>query len=185
MTLRQQEWFLKTCSKCNVEKPFVLFTKSKRCSLGVSGWCKSCHNEYNRDWGLRTGKKQKDKARYARNRQDGKYNRYRLRQYDLTPEQFDDMFERQGKACAICRSTVTAKGKLWAVDHDHTTGKVRAILCSNCNSGLGLFKDSTERLRAATSYLESFEEVTYEEPPPGAAFFGGNDDRKSVLREAS
>lgn len=78
---------------------------------------------------------------------------YRLkRQYSLSAEQFTDMFQRQGNACALCKSSTTAHH--WAVDHNHKTGAVRAILCHNCNVGIGHLQDNPELLRSAANYIE-------------------------------
>lgn len=57
----------------------------------------------------------------------------------------------QSERCAICRE-VPAKGRL-QVDHDHATGRIRGLLCGNCNKAMGLFRDDPERLRSAISYL--------------------------------
>ena len=65
------------------------------------------------------------------------------RNYGLTPEQFSRLPEE----CEICGST-----ERLVVDHCHTTGKVRGRLCSKCNTGLGMFKDSFEILRKALDY---------------------------------
>jgi hypothetical protein len=70
--------------------------------------------------------------------------------YNLTPEEFESMAAALGGRCAICR---TAPERL-VVDHDHTTGRVRGLLCDGCNTGLGKFADSPERLRAAIDYLK-------------------------------
>lgn len=59
--------------------------------------------------------------------------------------------EAEGK-CAIC--SIERSGKNHALDHDHKTGKLRGILCNNCNTGLGMFGDDPVRLRAAAEYLE-------------------------------
>lgn len=72
--------------------------------------------------------------------------------YGMTVQQFHDLLESQGQACAICR-TLDWGIKGPAVDH-HTTGVVRGILCGSCNNGLGRFKDDPARLRAAAEYLE-------------------------------
>jgi hypothetical protein len=73
--------------------------------------------------------------------------------------QFDDMLHSQHGMCAICGASPDAEqyGVL-AVDHCHTTGKVRGLLCANCNNGLGRFKDNPEALEAAAAYLRKYRE---------------------------
>jgi hypothetical protein len=63
------------------------------------------------------------------------------------------MLEAQGSLCLICQGEFTASG--FHVDHCHSTGRVRGLLCSNCNRGLGMFQDDPNVLRAALSYLAS------------------------------
>jgi hypothetical protein len=74
------------------------------------------------------------------------------RQYGVDAATIMGMWEAQGRRCAICR---TALGLKFAVDHCHETGRVRGLLCSTCNIGLGLFADNPERLRTAVGYLET------------------------------
>jgi hypothetical protein len=62
------------------------------------------------------------------------------------------MFAQQDGKCAICK--LISKQKL-CVDHDHSTGKVRGLLCKKCNWGIGLFGDKPNFLRTAADYLES------------------------------
>lgn len=60
--------------------------------------------------------------------------------------------------CAVCRAaTVGCKGRKLFVDHCHITGKIRGLLCHNCNAGIGHFKDSKERLLLAIRYIEDHE----------------------------
>jgi len=77
--------------------------------------------------------------------------RRRLRKYGLTQDIYDAMWAAQGHRCAICR-TNRPGGKGWCIDHCHDSDVVRGILCNNCNSGLGLFKDDANTLRAAAVY---------------------------------
>jgi len=67
------------------------------------------------------------------------------------------MLEKQGGVCAVCKRPETARNqygiKRLAVDHDHETGKVRGLLCSKCNTGLGALDDNTGRLQACINYL--------------------------------
>ena len=63
------------------------------------------------------------------------------------------MLDEQGGGCAICQKTPEENGRRLAVDHNHTTGDVRGLLCTQCNVGLGNLGDSVERLRSAIRYL--------------------------------
>jgi hypothetical protein len=86
--------------------------------------------------------------------------RSRLKRYGLTLETYTALYEQQGCACAICkqplklRNTQEDRTLNTHVDHCHTTGKVRGLLCSGCNLGLGHFKDDHERLTSAIAYLK-------------------------------
>lgn len=80
--------------------------------------------------------------------------RYRLaKRYGLTPEQVDEMLLAQGGRCAVCQ-TDNPGARTWHVDHCHGSGRIRGLLCGNCNRGLGLFADDPSVLRAAINYLE-------------------------------
>ena len=79
-------------------------------------------------------------------------HRRRLKRYGLTEEQYADLLVKQNNRCAIC-STPIVTGRHCHVDHDHTTGKVRGVLCNHCNLMLGHAKDSTEVLLKAVEYL--------------------------------
>lgn len=70
-------------------------------------------------------------------------------------DEYDRMLERQGGVCAICGNGASdAIRKNLAVDHCHGTGRVRGLLCGNCNTGLGSFKDDPVLLRRAIKYLK-------------------------------
>lgn len=102
---------------------------------------------YGRRW--RDENKDKQRANYQRRK-----SAYRARaiksEYGIDVSQFDAMRESQNGACAICLEPFT---KMPHVDHCHSTGKVRALLCPDCNIGLGRFKDNPSRLEAAAAYL--------------------------------
>jgi hypothetical protein len=74
--------------------------------------------------------------------------------FGITPEQYDEMLAAQGGVCASC-STDKPGGPygIFAVDHDHSTGKVRGLLCKNCNLAIGMLGDSAEGVRKALAYL--------------------------------
>ena len=72
------------------------------------------------------------------------------KKYGVSKEQWEEMYEQQEGKCAIC-------GKLpkkICVDHDHKTGKVRGLLCDECNRALGFFYDNIKSLKNAINYLE-------------------------------
>ena len=76
------------------------------------------------------------------------------RKYGITPEVVEKMQQDQAGMCAICCTDKPRGRGAWHVDHDHVSGKVRGLLCHDCNVGLGCFKDDVLRLKLAMSYLE-------------------------------
>ena len=101
-----------------------------------------------KDWRLRNP----DKQRVASQRSS---HRQRLARVNLTDREYHEMLSRQNDACAVCKQSFfdgTDKVRI-NIDHDHATGRVRGLLCSPCNKGLGFFLDNPERLDAAASYL--------------------------------
>ena len=101
--------------------------------------CVPCTTERSRAW------------RAANPRQNR--NTMLLRKYGITYDQFTLLLEVQGGKCAICRGTEIGGSGDWHVDHNHMTGKVRGILCSPCNVGLGHFKDDPVLIETAAAYL--------------------------------
>ena len=90
--------------------------------------------------------------------------RYHLnRFYGMTLEHFNELFEAQNGLCAVCRQPETGirRGvrKSLDVDHNHTTGQIRGLLCSKCNAALGLLMEDPLRIRALLSYLEHYNGV--------------------------
>jgi recombination endonuclease VII len=74
-----------------------------------------------------------------------------IRDYGLSWDEYQALLAAQGGVCKICNFPPTAKGLY--VDHDHHTGAVRGLLCSRCNSGLGMFRDDASILMSAITYL--------------------------------
>ena len=121
---------MKDCTKCNIEKPLRNFGKASKRKDGHHSWCKDCT---------------KLAAR----------TRYVYTTYGITTEDYDEMRESQGYACKLCGINETeSSGKgLLHIDHCHRTGKVRGLLCSNCNTALGLLQDSPSLIIAAFNYI--------------------------------
>jgi len=76
---------------------------------------------------------------------------HRRRRYGLTEEQYNNMILSQNNLCAICNKP--SKNKALNIDHNHTTGKVRGLLCHNCNLAIGLFKEDISVFTSAIKYL--------------------------------
>lgn len=95
--------------------------------------------------------------KYRRTRPESKREIQYKRRYGITIEQFDEMVRSQGNRCAICSDEFKPKRKNMTihVDHCHETMKVRGLLCSRCNVGIGLLNDSIERLKIAIEYLSN------------------------------
>jgi hypothetical protein len=101
------------------------------------------------------------KERSAQWYQDNKehkdlYDRRRILKlkYNITPEDYNRMLDQQNGCCKICNVHYLTLNRILAVDHCHTTGRVRSLLCNNCNTGLGLFKDNIELMKKAIDYLQ-------------------------------
>lgn len=90
------------------------------------------------------------RLRYRKNKQK-ELDRIRFNKYGITGDEFRVKLKQQGLKCPICNRDIT---KNLSVDHDHLTGKIRGLICNNCNLAMGNADDSPERLRALADYLE-------------------------------
>lgn len=78
----------------------------------------------------------------------------RLARYGVSAEEFAEMHAAQGMACAGCGTTTPTTKRKWCVDHDHSTGRFRGVLCQHCNTVLGHARDRPEVLRQLADYLD-------------------------------
>ena len=124
---------------CGRDLPVADFYKSKTTKDGLSPYCSSCTRERNRKY-LNANK---DKARG-----------YQVKKlYGLTLKEYEALVEKQDNKCAVCgvAGEDSAKGMLH-VDHCHDSGEVRGLLCSKCNTALGLLDDDIDRMNALINY---------------------------------
>jgi len=128
----------KRCPACKERKALEDFPRNRATKDGRGVYCKPCHN--------RMGRENKIKNH------GGTRHYHLMRRYGITAADADAMYEAQGGMCAICGERPAAH-----VDHDHSTGVVRSLLCFTCNSGLGNFRDDIELVRLAAAYLEMHE----------------------------
>lgn len=119
---------MRVCSRCQEEKPeagYYLTTNHGKPYLRAQ--CRACDNKIRRRTHLR-------------------------RTYNMTLTDFEDMRTQQKSCCKICGNLMLGRID---IDHNHKTGKIRGLLCINCNGGLGNFKDSIEMLEKAIEYLQN------------------------------
>jgi hypothetical protein len=136
---------MKICSNCVQEKPLVEFNLRSKNSDARQSMCKVCESEKARERYL--GKR---KERIKKQRIVNISNKY-----GVTIQDYNEMFESQNGCCAICDShEIGRKGaKYFNIDHCHNSGKVRGLLCHNCNIILGKIDDSKDWLNRAIEYL--------------------------------
>ena len=117
----------------------------------AKGLCRVC---YNKQWFQKnhTVHSQRNR-RYAKEHPDKFAGYTRKFKYKMTPAIYKDIWDSQNGLCEICKQPETGRGGL-RVDHDHSTGDLRALLCMRCNAGIGLFRESLELLKLAVRYLE-------------------------------
>jgi hypothetical protein len=139
---------------------------SKRWSKDNYQWRKNISDE--RDAADRLSHAEYQRA-YIMKRPDVLKRAHLKKHYGLMLERFNEMRAAQGDVCAICckgefaKHAVTGEPRALAVDHDHSSGQIRGLLCTNCNKGVGCFRDDPALLRAAIAYLESHAQAPKEE----------------------
>jgi hypothetical protein len=134
---------MKTCKKCNQTKVETDFYKDNSKSDGLTIYCKLCSKEKEKLW-----HKQNPKIKQLRNMKhiltkDGKR---------ISLSIYESMLESQNKKCGICEKDMDKP----YVDHDHTTGIVRMLLCHHCNTLLGMAKEDKTILENAINYINKF-----------------------------
>lgn len=153
---------LKTCSSCKRILARCEFRVDKSNPDGLMYSCKKCKSEKEKllhQKNPQIRKKINDKWKEKRKNyygDEGRKRKYKhselLKTFGLTIEQYEQMEINQNKVCAICCKP--DKNKRLSVDHCHVTGKIRGLLCSKCNRGLGLLNDEVEILKRCILYLE-------------------------------
>ena len=123
---------MKLCHKCNTEKPLTEFYRRtyKSGEVKHQSKCKSC---------------QADERRYYY-----KPHQVTRRKLKISEEEYTTLMEKSQEGCEVCSRPLD---KI-CIDHCHTTGKVRGVLCNNCNTALGLVGDNVATLTKLIQYLE-------------------------------
>jgi hypothetical protein len=141
----------KRCYVCNKHKSREEFYKSSKAKDGLRFECKSCSKEVS----IAYAKKNWQKKIQPKTRG------YRLKhRYGISIQEYQSLFGQQAGLCGICKERLIENGNGFtgvSVDHSHGTGKVRGLLCGQCNGALGKFRDSTVILQSAIDYLRKYE----------------------------
>lgn len=127
----------KVCLECGQAKPLGEFPRNQSARDGHGSRCKPCHNKRNRE---------RIKRLYGNTRH------YHLKQrYGIGADEVEAMSQQQGGLCACCKTRPATQ-----VDHDHKSGKVRGIVCLQCNAAMGALKDDVRLVWEAIHYLEEW-----------------------------
>ena len=128
------------CKQCGEEYPLTkeFFYKNSKSKDGFLLLCKPCY-------------KIKDKTYRYNNKQRLRETKLKQR-YGITIEDWHEMFEKRNGCCWICGKHQTVLDRVLSVDHNHTTGKVRGLVCNDCNIGLR-FLDNEVFMKNANKYL--------------------------------
>lgn len=148
---------MKTCTKCNVSKSINLFNKNKKAKDGYTSYCKECAKIKSALWAIQNPKRRKKNqenhykkhsasiAKKQNVRRNSPKNKemvktygfiYNLKKRGLNLKTYEEKISTQNNKCEICARKFTSKIKP-AIDHWHTSGKTRGILCIGCNASLG------------------------------------------------
>ncbi len=135
----------KLCPSCKTTKPETDFARRRSGRIGhLASYCKTCSADHNR----KRRKLDPDRARKIERASKLKGA------FGISILEYESILSSQNGVCAICKSASPDRfHKNLSVDHCHKTGVVRGLLCTNCNTGLGRFKDDTKLLEAAITYL--------------------------------
>jgi hypothetical protein len=154
---------MKICSHCKKEKEYNEFSKDKSKKDGYRYLCKICVSILSKEQRKIYYKTNKEKYKdyYIKNKHEflKKYrkNSRKLRlpkKYNITIDEYELLYNNQNGCCKICG----LKLEILCIDHNHTTGRVRGLLCGKCNSGIGFFNDNPDLLKNAAKYLKERKE---------------------------
>lgn len=141
---------MKVCVKCKESKEYSAFTPNGVTKKGTQKYrsqCRECDNARQ----LPQRKRAPNTARYSRGRLKG----YQVSAaFGITHAEWEALMESRGWACEICGRTSETSGRSLAVDHDHSTGAIRGVLCQRCNCAIGLLLEDKDSLANAINYLK-------------------------------
>ncbi len=158
---------MKTCRKCNENKALDEFGSFKsKGKIYKRGDCKACARKYANDW-RNSSEEMKARRRAAVKASAERHpdviirsrRRKAWKRLGIDPDAAEAYYLAHKGQCEICGKSNPNPERALAVDHCHTTGKIRGMLCGNCNSGIGFFKEDIEVMLKAIAYLKTHSAV--------------------------
>jgi len=156
----------KCCMGCLEQLPISSFSIQKNYPDGLHHKCKNCLASVRKVKSTDPHvilKRRKAVAKYRAENPNSGVNRHLFNKFGISLEQYEELFERQGGVCALCKKPETTRrnkkgdgGERLAVDHCHDTGVVRGLLCFKCNTAIGALGDTHESAIKAMKYLSSW-----------------------------
>jgi len=166
---------MKHCTRCQNDKPKNQFYKAASKPDGLQTWCKICtketqalsrkeNPEKHSEWSKKSYYKnhanskvrvKKNNAKWRQSNPDKVDKAYldaKLKKYNLTLTEYENLLVKQDCKCAICKEPPSPDKSL-VIDHNHETGQVRGLLCYRCNLAIGHLKDDPKLANSAAEYL--------------------------------
>lgn len=142
---------LRKCLDCGLEanqmKDLELFAnvpKGRTAKYNKLNKCRKCMNEYHKLARKKVPKEIRQKKRRERMLKE---------KYDISSEEFDILLTKQNNSCSICKKKYNDGEKAFCVDHNHKSGRIRGVLCHNCNVAIGNLEDNIINILNAANYL--------------------------------
>lgn len=139
---------MKKCCTCKKGKPLSDFHADSTSKDKKAHRCKECACFWSR---FHHARRMKEEPEYKKQKRAA----YIKNQHGISLQEYENRVAQQKYACAICGVKLSTDGHNTHLDHCHKTGNLRAILCTNCNRGLGHFQDSPDLLEIAAKYLRA------------------------------
>lgn len=157
---------MKICCRCKIPKDDDEFHKWHKAKDGLTSQCKLCRAKMFKKYcdsnpekvkQTRIRTRQVRREYYEDPERKLKYRKkYIENSFNISYSLYEELQEKQSNLCAICGNPeISTRNSYLCIDHNHSTGEVRGLLCNKCNRGLGLFEDNQELLIKAITYLKN------------------------------
>ena len=131
----------KVCTGCGLDKPLSAFHKRPERPIGVKPQCRSCANSMR-------------KSHYERAKKDGSLKNalWKRDGIEMNFVEYSKKYAALQGRCEICGD----QHEVLCVDHNHATGKIRGLLCTQCNLAISHLKESPKIMQNAIAYIENY-----------------------------